>query len=273
MDQQGKYSNAADILGSSVFILFFSSHHVICSISEISLRFADCVIYGVLADLYVLSSADDSRIDMGENHLRTQIRKQKNQGAVMPEEEWKIRGELENDIEKDLEEEIKDGIYHLALRLHRLYQHRRERNAQDVSEFGDHKKDKTLSEVNISIKMKGGTKIEIKETKKEAPDHQKIGLPLPPRSSRSNNVNIMQGLLGSNAKKFDWAKSLRAGSDPAIINRKIERSYQAKIPSNDRGFCMNLNLENTRRNLVSASGQRKGNIGLNNKVLELGWKC
>ena len=120
--------------------------------------------------------------------------------------------------------------------------------------------------------MEGGTKIEIKETKKETPDHQK-GLPPPPRCSRSNNVNVQGMLIGSNAKKFDWAKSLRARKNPAIINRKTERSYQAKIPSNDRGFCMNLNLENTRRNLVSASGQRKGNIGLNNKVLELGWKC
>ena len=211
------------------------------------------------------------QIDIGENHLRSQIWKQKNQGAVMSEEEWKIRGELESDIERDLEEEIKDGIYHLAFRLHRLYQRRRERNAEDISESGDDKKDKTLSEVNISIKMEGGTKIEIKETKKEAPDHQK-GMLLPPRSSRSTNVNV-QGMLGSNAKKFDWAKSLRAGTDPASINRKIERSYQAKIPSNDRGFCMNLNHENTRRNVVSASGQRKGNIGLNNKVLELGWKC
>ena len=204
-----------------------------------------------------------------ENHLRTQIRKQKNQGATMSEEEWKI--EIENDIERDSEEEIKEGIYNLALRLHRLYQHRRERNAQNKSESDD-KKDKTLSEVNISIKMEGGTKIEIKETKKEAPDHQK-GLPPPPRCSRSNNVNVQGMLIGSNAKKFDWAKSLRARKNPAIINRKTERSYQAKIPSNDRGFCMNLNLENTRRNLVSASGQRKGNIGLNNKVLELGWKC
>ncbi|KAK6237925.1 hypothetical protein QUC31_003394 [Theobroma cacao] len=232
MDQQAKHSKPADIL-----------------------------------DLSVLPSADDSRIDFShENHLRSQIRKQENQGAVKSEEEWKIRGELESDIERDLEEEIKDGICHLALRLHRLYQRRKERNAKDTSESCD-TKEKTFSEVNISIKMEGGTKIEIKETKKESPDHQK-GLPLPPRSSRSNNV---QGMLGSNGKKFDWAKSLRAGASPAIINRKIGRSDQAKVPSNDRGFCMNHNLENT-RNLVSASGQRKGNIGLDNKVLELGWK-
>ncbi|XVE83078.1 hypothetical protein DITRI_Ditri16bG0058100 [Diplodiscus trichospermus] len=220
-----------------------------------------------ILDFSFLSSAEDSRIDMSENHLRSQIPKQKNQGAAMSEEEWKIRGELESDIERDLEEEIKDGIYHMALRLHRLYQHRSERNAQDISESGDHKKDKTFSEVNISIKMEGGTKIEIKETKKEAPDHQK-GQSLRPRSSRSTNMINVQGMLGSNAKKFDWAKSLRAGTDPANTNRKIERSHQAKIPSN--GFI--LNLENTRRNLVSASEQRKGKIGPNNKGFESGWK-
>ncbi|XVF59083.1 hypothetical protein PTKIN_Ptkin07bG0246300 [Pterospermum kingtungense] len=207
MDRSAKYSKAADIL-----------------------------------DLSLLSSADDSRIDVSENHLRSQIRKQRNyQGAAMSEEEWKIRGELESDIERDLEEEIKDGIYHLALRLHRLYQHRRERNALDISESGDHKKDKALSQVIISIKMEGGTKIEIKETKKETPaDDRQKGLHLPPRSTRPTHV--------------------KAWSD------------QAKIPGNDRGLCMNLNLENTRKNMVSASGQRKGNIGLNNKVPEVGWK-
>ena len=37
------------------------------------------------------------------------------------EEELKIRSELGMEIERDLEEEIKEGIYHLALRLHRIY--------------------------------------------------------------------------------------------------------------------------------------------------------
>ena len=116
--------------------------------------------------------------------------------------------------------------------------------------------------------MEGGTKIEIKETKKEAPNHQK-GLPLPPRSSRSNNVNV-QSMLCSNAKNFDWAKSLRAGTDPAIINKKIERPNQAKIPSNDRGFCMNLNLETTRRNLVSI---RLHKYGFFNCLFSIKAKC
>ncbi|KAK8474306.1 hypothetical protein V6N13_145316 [Hibiscus sabdariffa] len=148
------------------------------------------------------------------------------QKAAMCEEEWRIRGELETEIERDLEQEIKDGIYHLAFRLHRLYQHKRERNS-----------DITLSEVNISIKMEGGTRIEIKETKKDEPLRPRT------RSSRSKDVKGK-----SNAKRFDWAKSLRAGADPSILNRTSERSYQPKVSSNDH---------NTRRN---------------NKLLELGWK-
>ncbi|GMI99429.1 hypothetical protein like AT1G26290 [Hibiscus trionum] len=170
------------------------------------------------AELCLVPSADDSRVK---------------------QEEWRIRGELENEIERDLEEEIKDGIYHLAFRLHRLYQHKMER----ISESGRKQKDKTVSEVNISIKMEGGTRIEIKETKKD-----EKGQPLRPRSRSSRSKDV------KGRKKFDWANSLRAGADPAILNRKTER---AKMPGNDP------ELDNTRRNLV-----RKGNI----KVLELGWK-
>ncbi|OMO72996.1 hypothetical protein COLO4_27337 [Corchorus olitorius] len=167
---------------------------------------------------------------------QTQIKKLKKnyQGGVMSEEEWKIRGELESDIERELEEEIKDGIYHMALRLHRLYQHKRERKLfgqSTKSESGGHKKDKALSEVNISIKMEGGTKIEIKETKKEeGPKYL-----LPPRSSSSRSSRSNNNVIGngSNGKKFDWAKSLRDGGGPSsIILRRIERLDQAKESSN-----------------------------------------
>ena len=54
----------------------------------------------------------------------------------MSAEELKIRDELERDVERDLEEEIKDGIYHLALRLHRLYQHQKERIGRELPEAG-----------------------------------------------------------------------------------------------------------------------------------------
>lgn len=66
-------------------------------------------------------------------------------------EELRIWRELEEEVEKTLEEEIKDQIYHLALRLNRLYQHQMERT-----------KEKSFSEVNISISVKGRTKVKIK---------------------------------------------------------------------------------------------------------------
>ncbi|KAJ7953536.1 Cysteine proteinase [Quillaja saponaria] len=117
------------------------------------------------------------------------------------------------DIERDLEEEIKNGIYQFALRLHRLYQYRKERNAKQAEQSN---KISTLSEVNISIKMEGGTKIEIKETKKEAP------LRSLPRSSRSGT---MKELPGPNiGKKFDWVKTLRSTAAPAVANRRNGRA-------------------------------------------------
>ncbi|EOA17848.1 hypothetical protein CARUB_v10006252mg [Capsella rubella] len=83
---------------------------------------------------------------------------------VLSKEEERIRDELEMEIERNLEGEFKDGIYNLALKLRRLYEQRREREASlDVSM----RKSKRVLEVNISIKMEGDTKTEITERKKE----------------------------------------------------------------------------------------------------------
>lgn len=179
----------------------------------------------------------------------------------MCEEEMKIRGELESDIERDLEEEIKDGIYHLALRLHRLYQHKKERKAGEALDSGDNhrKNNRILSEVNISIRMEGGTRIEIKELRKEAPDHKGR-----PWSSKSENVPVSN----SSNRKFDWAKSLRAGADPTtnVINRKNRRHNQG----------MSENHDIDKAGSASGSGlQRRGSVtgaDNKNKVQELGWK-
>eukprot|EP00257_Ricinus_communis_P010603 XP_002530703.2 uncharacterized protein LOC8267061 [Ricinus communis] len=184
---------------------------------------------------------------------------------IMSEKELKIRGELEIDIERDLEQEIKDGIYHLALRLHRLYQHQKERNTREIlSESPDgaknhqERRNKILSEVNISIKLEGGTKIEIKETKKELTPDQEKGRP---RTARSNYNT--QGM--TDTKKFDWARTLRSNSGHAAIKRRNERAHD----------YMSLNLDNARKNLTSGgAGQRKGfNASAGNRLLELGWKC
>lgn len=141
------------------------------------------------------------------------------------DEELKIRQELEMDIERDLEEEIKDGIYHLALRLHRLYQHRKERsNKGEITS----KELETLSEVNISIKMEGGTKVEIKETRKDQALPQK--LVRPPSSRSSENSKSLRFM--STKKEFNWMNSLRSDSGPVIMHKKIHGS-QASLVNDD----------------------------------------
>ncbi|KAA8530785.1 hypothetical protein F0562_005591 [Nyssa sinensis] len=186
----------------------------------------------------------------------------------MSSAELKIRGELEMDIERDMEEEIKDGIYQLALRLHRFYQHQKERNARELSEPGYKNqkgiKSKTLSEVNISIKMEGGTKIEIKEIKKEARETGR------PQTSRSEN---MPGMVAPDNKKFDWVKTLRSGSGPLAANKKNDSSHhQNKILNKEHGFHHNHLKLNLRRNSASDSGLHKRNVNAENKLLEVGWR-
>lgn len=155
--------------------------------------------------------------------------------AIMSVEEMKIRGELEMDIERDLEEEIKDDIYHLALRLHRLYQHQMERSTREI-------KGKMLTEVNVIIRMEGGTKIEVKETRKEIPERS---------GTRASATRVTGGIRVPDATNLDWAKSLRqAGAGPGAATKK-------KISN---GSHPNLKLVNARRN--------KGNSGL----LQLGWR-
>lgn len=197
--------------------------------------------------------------------------------ATVSEEELKIRSELEMEIERDLEEEIKDGIYRHALRLHRLYQQQKERIAKEGPGFEtfqagqQRKNNQTLLEVNISIRMEGGTKIEIKETKKEAHDHhQEKGRP---RTSRSENMQPF--LPVSNGKKLDWVRSLRFNAGPVAIDRSSKHGslHQPKTPSNNRCDLMNFDLKNGRRICTtSALGQSKVRASVDNKVLELGWK-
>ncbi|KAK7859803.1 uncharacterized protein LOC111989172 [Quercus suber] len=213
-----------------------------------------------ILDLSVLSSGKQSHLnchsdawngsltDLNEAHSRNNIRnKQVLLGADFSKEEQKIRSELEMDIERDLEQEIKDGIYHHALRLQRLYQQRRERNGREVSALFETQSqqiknnNKTLLEVDISIKMEGGTKIEIKESKKEAPEKGRPG------TSRSENVQAV--LMAPKTKKFDWAKTLRSNAGPIVINRQNNASLTlARTPSNGHSRYSNLSLDTVRRN-------------------------
>ncbi|KAF5451482.1 hypothetical protein F2P56_026588 [Juglans regia] len=171
-----------------------------------------------------------SLIDLRETHSRTDVLKMKG----------RLRSEKELGIRRDLEEEIKEGIYQHALRLHRLYRQQKER------------KNKTLLEVNISIRMEGGAKIEIKETKKDHGhdhDHERGRVP---RTASARSENMMQlaavPQVNANTKKFDWVKSLRSNAGPV---RNLQ--YQAKTLRTNRCCYLNLDGLNNGRRVCSAS--------------------
>ncbi|KAI9125013.1 hypothetical protein K1719_003629 [Acacia pycnantha] len=190
-------------------------------------------------------------------------------GSAMSEKEMKIRSELEMEVERDLEEELKDGICNLSLRLHRLYQRQKERESEVD------KTTKALSEVNISIKMEGKTRVEIKETRKEETDddqkchrrhhHQR-------RRSWSHRSEDMKQLLVcgiNNGKKVDWEKSLRAaGSARRSVSVKKTNNGSSNREYDNKGI-INANIEGRRR---CPSGQVKRQGKLDHKLLELGWK-
>lgn len=168
------------------------------------------------------------------------------------QDELKIRGELEMDVERDLEEEIKEEIYHLALRLHRLYRHQKERSG----EIPMNARRKTLSEVNINIKMEGGTKIEIKEIKREA------------REKGMSRLKNSQGVHVDD-KKFDWMKSLRGGAGPSSVNKKLNIRSTSKLAADCYNLYHNTKYDdNGRRSTKNTFGQQKAEV----KLPELGWK-
>ncbi|KAF8377342.1 hypothetical protein HHK36_030719 [Tetracentron sinense] len=185
----------------------------------------------------------DQPIDINEGQLRAQGPNKQNSGlALMSNEELKIRRELEIDVEKDLEEEIKDGICHLALRLHRLYLRQREQNARE-----------SFTEVNITIMMERGFKIEINKMEKEAYEKGQ------PRTSRAE---YKQG-KSPVAKEFNLERSLRSGTSLVPTNKRHYTLHYAQV----------LRDRKDRRNCTSASGQPKGNVRVENKkLLELGWR-
>ncbi|KAF4350419.1 hypothetical protein F8388_004667 [Cannabis sativa] len=176
------------------------------------------------------------------------------------EEIMKIRHELESDVERDLEEEIKEGIYHLALRLHRLHQHRKQRTKRESKNNNNiggrlFEKEETYSEVNINIKMEGGTKIQIKETKKN--DNKITTKPVVNKSYINDSRSSPSS---KKPKKFDWINSLRSDSGPVIMTKKIH--------GNQASMMSNINH--------GGGGHRlhRGAISLNNdrEPLDLGWK-
>lgn len=158
----------------------------------------------------------------------------------MSEEEQRIRGELEMDIEKNLEGEIKDELSRLALRLHRLYQHQKDKQTcskpqQQKQEqlkqqqLNKSNKNKAVFEVNIRIKVEGGTIIEIKEIKKK-----------PAEKYNNNKFHVSKHDSTKNVtdhKKFDWANSLRSIRPLKTCHNVVRKKIQMgkEVTKNPKG--------------------------------------
>ncbi|TKY69928.1 hypothetical protein E2542_SST06212 [Spatholobus suberectus] len=167
------------------------------------------------------------------------------------------------EIERDLEEEIKEGIYHLALQLHRIYQERKERSAKGASEL-DNNRATAVSEVNIiSIRMEGTTKVEIKEVNKGASEK---GCPYNPQNYRSQNMKEV--------KKVDWVKTLRTGSSPVCASRSscVGSKHKEKKLSTDPSVFSGRKVHGGRGKNAGYSGLVKRNASADKKILQLGWK-
>lgn len=202
-----------------------------------------------------------------ENHKREHYQGQNNcniLGVPISADELKIRSELGMKIERGLEEEIKEGIYHLALRLHRIYQERKERSAKEsVWELDNTPAAKAHSEVNISIRMEGRTKVEIKEINKEVAEK---GYPYNPRNSRPQHVK--------EEKKGDWVKTLRTGFSPVCASRSscVSSKYKDKKLSTGPNVFNKRKINGMRGKNASSSGLVKQNACVDKKILRLGWK-
>ncbi|KAK7252421.1 hypothetical protein RIF29_36347 [Crotalaria pallida] len=206
---------------------------------------------------------DVIQVKTTENHTRGHHEVKNNNitlGVQVSAEELKIRSELEIEIERLLEEEIKESIYHLALKLHQIYQQRKERKTKEATES------KALSEVNISIRMEGGTKIEIKEVNKEVTERGYSR-----SNSRPENVKAFSG-----NKYFDWVKTLRGGSSPVSVNRSngsLKRKHRnRKLSTVPNVFPNCIKLDGTRGKNAGLSLQRKQNASVDNKQLQSEWK-
>ncbi|KAI3990022.1 hypothetical protein MKX01_033486 [Papaver californicum] len=152
--------------------------------------------------------------------------------TLMSKEEMEIRIELEREIEDDLQQEIENGMHNLALRLHQLYKHRRERN---ISPFGGSKiKIAKFSNSGMSIRINTEEEpiINVKEIKNR-------NLSKVPRSKNSCEDQKIKQFHNRNMKNFDWVNTLRSSpskarndfiSSPSIVKnvRKERNKYNGK---------------------------------------------
>ncbi|KAL5714324.1 hypothetical protein ACHQM5_016303 [Ranunculus cassubicifolius] len=160
-------------------------------------------------------------------------------------EELKIRRELEIEIENNLEEEIKQGIWDLALRLHRLYQHKKERIARELSTYRFDDRNTIFRGMHIMIRVEGGSKVEIKEIEKEKRQLPKISL-------------LKAG------REIDWVRSLRS------LNKKCEKSRNGRA---QRKICVSSpNKECGKHERKKCSNAPRNKKDEELKLRNIGWQ-
>lgn len=173
----------------------------------------------------------------------------------MSVEELTIRGDLEMGVERDLEEEIKDAIYHQALKLHQLYQHKKPKHFDQKEQIKNTRE--YMSELNINIRMEGGTIIQVKEIKK---DGSRINRPTLTSDITKSQPNVGSRTLCrqySSSKEVQLGKECSKRIEPIDFCRKI-------LPNKSVGYVHS----STKHGCAGKSI----NSGLKNEVLKVGWK-
>ncbi|KAI3928665.1 hypothetical protein MKW98_024266 [Papaver atlanticum] len=128
--------------------------------------------------------------------------------TIMSKEEMEIRMELEREIENDLQQEIENGMHNLALRLHQLYKHRRERN---VTSFEG-------SKIKIAMFSNSGMSLRI-NLEEEPPNNVKEmenrNLDKVPRAKNYCKDEKSKHFHNRNMKNFDSVNTLRSSPSKA----------------------------------------------------------
>ncbi|RZC51048.1 hypothetical protein C5167_019470 [Papaver somniferum] len=152
--------------------------------------------------------------------------------TIMSKEEVEIRMELEREIENDLQQEIENGMHNLALRLHQLYKHRRERN---VTSFEG-------SKIKIAMFSNSGMSLRINLEEEPPNNVQEVknrNLEKVPRSKNYCKDEKGKQFDNRNMKNFDRVNALRLSpskerndfaSPPSIVKNvsKERKKYNGK---------------------------------------------
>ncbi|KAI3441938.1 uncharacterized protein J3R85_002000 [Psidium guajava] len=126
--------------------------------------------------------------------------------------------------------------------------------------------------------MEGGTKVEIRETKREATkdkNRPRTALSTPNSNCRGNNEK--HGTIVRRGKKFDWANSLRSGGGARAVDEKGSGNVLGKPRIHPRGRHVSrsdLRSEGCRSNVDGDSARHRVNRRVDHKLLDMkmGWK-